>query len=203
MVGGGSVAARKSGSLAAAGAEVTVVSPVFSRGLEEQARRARATLRRKRFEARDLDGAFVVIACTDDREVNNRVYRAAKRRRILVNVVDSAEQCDFIVPSVVSRGRLSIAVSTSGTSPTLSRRIRQKLEKEYGHGYATFLSLMEKYREVVLRESPAAKRRKEIFEALTQPDFVSKITSAPSRLAKQHFEKKLRELLASSGSGHV
>jgi precorrin-2 dehydrogenase/sirohydrochlorin ferrochelatase len=203
VVGGGSVAARKSVSLAAAGAKVTVVSPVFCRALEEQAKQGRATLKRNRFQAKELDGAFVVIACTDDRKVNDRVYRAAKQREILVNVVDSAPQCDFIVPSVVSRGGLTIAISTSGVSPALSRRIREFLEKKYGRGYARFLSLMEKHREVVLRECPATEQRKEIFEALTQADFISEITTMTSEDAKQHFEETLKALLAPTRSGDV
>lgn len=203
VVGGGAVAARKVASLTEAGGEVIAVSPSFCSALREQARRGRATLKRKRFESRDLDGAFVVIACTDDRGVNDRVYRAAKQRGILVNVVDSAGQCDFIVPSVVSRGGLNIAISTSGISPALSRRIREDLEKRYGRGYAVFLSLMAKCREAVLREAPVAEERKKIFEALTEPDFVSKITSQPARDAKRHFEEKLKMLLAGVRGNHV
>lgn len=203
VVGGGAVAARKSASLAAAGAKVTVVSPVFCQSLESQARRGRITLTRKRFQAKDLDGAFVVIACTDDRKVNDRVYRSAKRKRILVNVVDSAAQCDFIVPSVVTRGALTIAISTSGVSPSLSRRIREDLEKRYGRGFAGFLSLMAKCRETVLWEVPVGKERKRIFEALTQPAFVSQITTMPSKDAKRHFEKTLNALLVGARSHDV
>ncbi len=196
VAGGGEVAARKAKSLADAGARVKVVSPVFSQGILRLAKKGAVVLVRKRFQARDLNGALLAIACTDDTEVNERVSAAAKARRILVNVVDSPSQCDFIVPSVVSRGALSIAVCTSGVSPALSRTMREELEKQYGPGYGVFLDLMETARKSVVREVGTAKERKRIFRALTESDFVADVAGKPKREGKRLFERRLKELLS-------
>jgi len=203
VVGGGTVAARKAKSLTDAGAEVKLVSPKFCRPLLDQAKKGRVRLSRKRFEARDLDGAFLAIACSNDRKVNDRVHEAAKRRGALVNVVDSPEQCDFIVPSVVSRGALTIAISTSAVSPALARRIREELEKRYGSNYATFLALMEKSRPKILGKVKKQPERKKIFEALTRPRFVSEFVSKAKREAEALFREKLKQLLSSGEGDHV
>jgi precorrin-2 dehydrogenase/sirohydrochlorin ferrochelatase len=203
VVGGGRVAARKAKSLADAGAKVKVVSPEFCMPLLRLAKKADVVLEEKRFRARDLDGAFLTIACTDDNEVNERVCAAARTRGILVNVVDSPQQCDFIVPSVVSRGALNIATSTSGVSPALARRIRQDLEKRYGKGYADFLALMEKSRGRVLREVRKTGDRRRIFEALTAEDFLGEFLEKDRAEAKKLFEQRLDSLLSSERSNHV
>lgn len=119
IVGGGEVAARKAKALAQAGGLVKVVSPEVCWRVSDLAEKGLVQLLRRRFRARNLNGAFLAIASTDDRDVNEKVFEAARRKTVLVNVVDSPAQCDFIVPSVVSRGALSIAISTSGVSPAL------------------------------------------------------------------------------------
>ena len=197
------MAARKAKSLADAGAKVKVVSPEFCTPLFRLAKESDVVLQRKRFRARDLDGAFLTVACTDDREVNERVCTAARTRRILVNVVDSPEQCDFVVPSVVSRGALMIATSTSGVSPALARRIRQGLEKRYGKGYADFLALMEKSRGRVLREVRKIGDRRRIFEALTDEDFLDEFLEKGRAEAKKLFQQRLDGLLSRERSNHV
>jgi precorrin-2 dehydrogenase/sirohydrochlorin ferrochelatase len=164
---------------------------------------ANVALVRKRFEARDLDGAFLAFACTDDSRVNERVYAAARRRRILTNVVDSAGLCDFIAPSVVSRGALTIAISTSGASPALARNIREDLEKTYGPRYSDFLDLMEKNREKIVRNVPGARDRKRIFEALTSPRFLARLLKRSRAEGEKFFSEKLKELLSSAKSRHV
>jgi precorrin-2 dehydrogenase/sirohydrochlorin ferrochelatase len=106
--------------------------------------------------------------------VNARVASDARAAGVLVNVVDRPELCDFIVPAVVERGRLRIAVSTGGASPSLARRLREKLEREFGTEYATYLDVMAEVRRDVLSRdlSPAARRR--LFERLSQDDVIAK-----------------------------
>lgn len=203
VVGGGQVAARKAKSLTEAGARVRVVGSEFCASLLRLAEKGKVVLDRKRFQARDLDGAFLAIACTDDSKVNERVHAAARGRRILVNVADSPGLCDFIVPSVVSRGALRIAISTSGVSPALARRIREELEKRYGRRYGDFLELMEKGRERIITEVPRAEERRRIFEALTAEGFLAKFLKKSRRERKTFFDEKLTELLSRAGSDHV
>jgi len=203
VVGGGEVAARKAKSLTEAGACVKVVSEKFCRRLLRMKDEGKVVLARKRFQAQDLDKALLAIACTDDRKVNERVHTAGKRRGVLVNVVDSATLCDFIVPSVISRGALRIAISTSGVSPALARRMRKDLQSRYGRRYSDFLVLMEKSRGRILEEAPGLLARKRIFEALTAESFLGKFLTKSRVEGKKLFEEKLKELLSRAGSDHV
>jgi precorrin-2 dehydrogenase/sirohydrochlorin ferrochelatase len=203
IVGGGDVAARKAKSLADAGACVRIVSPEFCGRLQRMADRGKVSLERKRFAASDVDDAFLAIACTDDRKVNEKVRAAARRRGMLTNVVDSAELCNFILPAVVSRGPLKIAVSTSGVSPALARRIRKDLEKRYPRGYGDFLELMEKSRSRIIEQVPASRPRKRIFEALTAQRFLGRLLRKGKREGENLFREKLEQLLSKARSGHV
>ena len=89
---------------------------------------------------RTLDGAFLAVVATNSRSLNERVYREAQRRGVLCNVVDVPDLCDFFYPAVVRRGDLQIAVSTAGQSPSLAQKIRQQLEKQFGPGYAAWVT---------------------------------------------------------------
>ena len=197
------MAARKAKSLAETGAMVKVVSPRFSRPLLRLAERGKVVLARKRFEARDLKGAFLAIACTDDDAANKNVHASARRKGVLVNVVDAAGLCDFIVPSVVSRGALRIAISTSGVSPALARRMRKDLEKRYGPGYADFLELMANNRNRIIKEVPRIQDRKRIFEAFAAEGFLSEFLKKNRAEGKKFFEERLKELLSIERSDHV
>ncbi len=203
IVGGGEVAARKAKALAQAGGLVKVVSPEVCRRVSELAEKGLVELLQRRFRARDLDGAFLAIASTDDRKVNEKVFAAARRKRVLVNVVDSPAQCDFIVPSVVSRGAMSIAISTSGVSPALARMMRQELQKRYGRGYARFLSVMGKARGTIVRKVSDERKRRRIFRALTNSDFVAEFVGKGKDEARLLLEEKVRELLEEGRAKHV
>jgi precorrin-2 dehydrogenase/sirohydrochlorin ferrochelatase len=136
VVGGGSVGERRVRDLLACGAEVTVVSPALTPALAGLAATAVIAHRDRRFRASDARGAALVVAATGDPRVHRAVVAAARRHRALVNVVDRAELCDFIFPSVLRRGELQIAVSTGGRSPALAREIRRRLEPVFGPEYA-------------------------------------------------------------------
>jgi len=126
VVGGGKVATRKARSLVAAGACITVISPVVTAAIQ---RMKNAHWLRRRYRAGDLRGACLVVAATDDLDVNRQVCAEAKRRRLLANCAAPPEAGNFIVPSVVRRGLITIAISTGGASPALAKATRKKLEK--------------------------------------------------------------------------
>jgi siroheme synthase-like protein len=146
VVGGGQVALRKVGGLLEHGADVTVISPDLCPGLAELARSGEINALAREYRAGDLENAFLAIAATDNSEVNRRVEAQARRRAVLVNVVDDIENSDFIAPSYLRRGDVTIAISTCGKSPALARKIRLKLEKELGDEYAELTSVISEVR---------------------------------------------------------
>jgi precorrin-2 dehydrogenase/sirohydrochlorin ferrochelatase len=132
VVGGGQVANRKARKLLQARAEVVVISPQVRPELESVA----AEVHRRLYQEGDLEGAHLAFAATDVREVNAAVAREAAERGVPVNVADRPSEGDFAVPSTLRRGRLQLAVSTGGASPTLARRIKDELEGLFGPEWA-------------------------------------------------------------------
>jgi siroheme synthase-like protein len=124
VAGAGRVALRKVRGLLDAGARVTVIAPEVLPEFEKLS----VTLVRRKARARDLDGAFLAFAATDDRRANHALARAARKRGILANIADSPAECDFLTPARATRGNLQIAVSTGGESPRLAAELRRKLE---------------------------------------------------------------------------
>lgn len=142
VVGGGRVAERKVALLLECGAHVTVVSPTSTRKLADLAAQGAIRLARRTVRPADLDRVFLAFAATDDAQVNQRVADAARKAGGLANVADAPERCDFLVPSVVRRGDLTIAISTSGGSPALAKRLRQRLDATIGPEYEAFLDAL-------------------------------------------------------------
>ena len=155
LIGGGAVAARKAQALARCGALVKIVAP----RVNPSARRAAARVVQRRFQARDLDGVALAVCATDDEALNERVSRLCRRRGIWANVVDRPRLCDFIVPAVVRRGPLSIAVSTGGASPFMARRLRRRLENFLTPEDARLTTALKKIRPRLLEMSMPRRRR--------------------------------------------
>jgi len=151
VVGGGKVAERKIFSLIEAGARVKVIAPEVLDSIRALAEEGKIELEEREYKKGDLEGARLVIAATNNQEVQKKVYEEAEERGIFCNVVDVPELCSFIVPSVVRRGPLCIAISTSGKAPAVAKRLRQMLESKFGEEYEAYLNLMGKIRELVLR----------------------------------------------------
>ncbi|ADJ25768.1 siroheme synthase [Dehalogenimonas lykanthroporepellens BL-DC-9] len=150
VVGGGAVAWRKVESLLGSGAEVTVISPSLIPEINRLAEQSQVTIVNRVYAEGDLLGFFMVIAATDDVMVNGAVFREASKLGMLVNVVDDTANSNFIVPSVLRRGDMAIAVSTSGSSPALARRIKSDLTDIFGEEYADVVSLVGQIREELL-----------------------------------------------------
>ena len=128
VVGGGTVGLGKVRGLLAAGGRVTVVSPRFEPALNAFAESGQISAVRRLYTETDLDSSDFVFVATDDREANARIAADCRRRNLLVNVADDPEHCDFILPSVVRKGTITLAASTAGASPALARKLREDLE---------------------------------------------------------------------------
>lgn len=168
MIGGGAVATRKVMTLLECNARVTVVTPRASEQLLELAEKKSLTLKKRHYQTSDLAGTFLVIGATNDKDVNWRIHSDAEHLGKLCNIADHPEACNFILPSVVSRGDLLITVSTSGKSPAFAKKLRQDLENEFGEEYAEFLRLMGAIRKKLLLRDHAPEAHKHLFEKLIQ-----------------------------------
>jgi precorrin-2 dehydrogenase/sirohydrochlorin ferrochelatase len=168
VVGGGEVGARKVETLLRCGARVGLVSPGVVQWLEEKIREGAVELVGNHYEERHLEGRFLVIAATDDLELNGRIARDAERGGLLCNVVDFPQEGNFILPALVQRGALTVAVSTGGKSPALARTIRQELEQRFGPEYGDFLELMGAVRSRLLRETRDSHGNRERFDRLVE-----------------------------------
>lgn len=129
VVGGGAVALGKVKALVEAGADLTLVAPTIHPKLLDQAGKGLRIWQRP-FDNEDLKGAFLVIAATDDRGLNAQIHAQCEDQGVLVNVADDTPLCNFILPSIAKEGPLQIAVSSSGTSPTMARELRQRIQTE-------------------------------------------------------------------------
>lgn len=161
VVGAGSVGEGKIASLLAAGAVVRVVAPRATERVAAWACAGRIAWERRAFQPADLKGMFLVVAATSFPAVHERVFREARRRRVLCNVVDDPLRSDFYYPAVVRRGELQIAVSTGGHSPALAARLRRDLDRQFGPEYAVWVAELGRARHEVLatRMDPARRRR--------------------------------------------
>ena len=175
VVGGGNVAERKVITLLDYAADVVVVSPDLTPTLDALASEGRIAVERRPYVRGDLAGAFIVVCSTDDEEVNRAVYAEAEAAGCLVNVVDVPELCNFIVPSIVSRGPLQIAVSTAGAAPAVAKKIRRGLEEQFGDEWGDYVELLGEVRSLVMAEEPDAARRSKVFQAIADSDILGRI----------------------------
>jgi precorrin-2 dehydrogenase/sirohydrochlorin ferrochelatase len=150
VIGGGAVAARKVQDLLAAKANVTVIAPQLCDGIVALAGGKRIVAHGRPYRAADLAGAFVVIAATDDEDLNARISADATAMNVLVNVVDRPALCTFTVPATVRRGDLTIAIATEGRCPALAGILREELEARYGPEYSELVSLFGELRKKMI-----------------------------------------------------
>jgi precorrin-2 dehydrogenase / sirohydrochlorin ferrochelatase len=166
IIGGGNVCARKAETMMKYGARVTIVSPGFTEEIEQWARDGKLALKRKHYEDADLEGANLVIASTDQQNVNEQVAADARRRRIPVNVVDVTPLCEFIVPAIIESGSIQIAVSTGGKSPALARTLKEDLQRTIGPEYAEVNDVLGTLREGAKAVLPTDVDRKRFFDGI-------------------------------------
>jgi len=185
------VALRKVQMLLSCSARVRLVSPRVTEAVSRLRSSIDVVLRP--WEAADLDRVWIAFATTDDPAVNAQVAREARARGILVNVADTPSLCDFIVPSVVRRGDLQIAISTGGASPALARRLRQEIEGTVGPEYAELVALLESLRERIRAEIPDPRRRRAVFAELIDGDLLALIRKGDRSAIQARVEAIMRE----------
>ncbi len=195
VVGGGSVASRKAKTLMECGAIVTVVSPEFTEALKNLEQNSSITLVQSPYKTSDLENKFLVIGATNDEKLNRRINADAETRNMLCNIADVPDICNFILPSIIRRGDLCLAISTSGKSPAFAKKLRKDLEKTFGDEYSLFLTLMGEIRKKLLAEEHAPEAHKPIFEKLIHNNLLEMI----KKNKKENINQVLFEAL---GSGY-
>lgn len=205
VIGGGAIAQRKVEGLLAAGAQVTVISPALTEALATLHAEGRITLISRTYREGDLDGAWLVIAATDDAAVNRAVFVEAERRGCLVNVVDDPAHSNFIVPAVVRRGEVTVAVSTGGSSPALARRLRERLAEFISPEYGDLAALLSELRPVLLARFPAGRPRLEAALRLVDSDLLAVLKEQGMTAARAYAEALLvaPEPGVESSAGHL
>ena len=170
VVGGGKVAEQKIKGLLEANADVTVIAPVVSANIEKLAEERKIVLHRRRYESGDVEGVFIVICATNDRDVQEIVFKEARDRKIPVNIADMPDRCTFYLSSVFQKGDLKVAVSTNGKSPTLGKIIRDKIAAEYSDGYPALLGTIGGLRPEIQKTLPDFESRKKLYEHIVQTE---------------------------------
>ena len=168
VVGGGEVALRKIELLLKAGGDVMVVSPDLHPELQKHLAASEIQHQAKNFEADDLQNSKLVISATDDAATNQQVSELAKNVGIPVNVVDAPELCSFIVPSIIDRSPVMVAVSSGGRSPVLARLLRTKLETMIPASYGRLATLLDVYRSKVKQTFSNTLKRRRFWEVILQ-----------------------------------
>jgi uroporphyrin-III C-methyltransferase/precorrin-2 dehydrogenase/sirohydrochlorin ferrochelatase len=203
VVGGGDIAVRKATSLLRAGAALRVVSPDLAAPLRQRADAGDFEYLPRAFEDGDLEGMRLVIAATDDRDVNRRVAELADERDIPVNVVDQPQECSFILPSVIDRSPVVVAVSTTKASPVLARLLRTRLEAMIPAGYGRLAELCARYRDAVkARFSDQADRRR-FWDRVLQGGVAERVFSGHMDEVDAVMRRELSETSPSGGMGEV
>jgi precorrin-2 dehydrogenase / sirohydrochlorin ferrochelatase len=163
VIGGGTIAERKIRTVLDCGAFVTVIAPELTEGLSDLASEHKFIYLKREYRNGDLAGANLAFAAVDDGDVSEEVASEALKRNVLLNVVDQPAHCSFIVPAVVRRGLLTLAVSTGGASPAWARNIRNRLSGEYGDEYIRLLDALAQIREHCMRTIEDPVHRREIL----------------------------------------
>lgn len=191
VVGGGRVAQRKIETLLEYGASVHIISKKLTDKLKQLVESGDIRHMGKKFEDKHLDGAFLVIAATDNEKLNHEISETAQKRGLLINTVDQPPDCNFIVPSIVKRGDLILAISTSGKSPALAKKLRKKMDEQFGSEYEAFLILMGCLRKEVLKVGLSHNENGRIFKEIVDSDVLEALT----RKDRDRVKSTLRRIL--------
>lgn len=173
LIGGNEEAENKAAELLRREANLTVINRRLTKRLAVWAEEGRFTWIRRQYRTGDLEGAFMAIVAEYEGDLNERVYREARERDILVNVMDDIPHANFAFGSIVHRGPLTISISTGGAAPALAVRLRQRFEKEFGPEYGSFLEFMKKLRTPMARHHPQFETRKKLWYELIDSEVLS------------------------------
>lgn len=206
VVGGGDVAARKVNQLLKANAAVHVLAPVLCQALKDLLARADISHQSAEFAEANITDYVLVIAATDDENVNENISIQAQRHKIPVNVVDNPQLCSFIMPSVVHRDPVQIAISTGGASPVLARLLRARLETMIPSGYGHLAGLMQAFRARAKSRFPVIQERRRFWEQVLQGPIAEMLFAGQAKAAEQALDQQLNdagEPLANDGEVYL
>jgi precorrin-2 dehydrogenase / sirohydrochlorin ferrochelatase len=197
VVGGGDVGLEKVEGLLACDGHVTLVAPDAIESLRTLAEEGSIRWEQREYRPKDLEGTFMVIAATNDTDVNIGIFNDAERRAMLANVVDVPPLCNFILPAIIRTGPLAIAISTAGASPALAKRIRNEIADEYGEPYARLAILLNDVRGWAKGTLPTYQDRKAFFESIVNGD------PDPIDLLRRGDEQAVRDLIDAARRTHA
>lgn len=191
VIGGGPIGLDKTEKLLACGAEITLIALTAVKALRALAEEGSIVWHARGYEGpADLEGMFICIASTDDTETNIQIFEDAERRNMLVNVVDVPPLCNFIVPAISRQGPIAIAISTSGASPALAKRMRTEIADVYGEPYGRLAEMLNEVRGWAKATLPTYNDRRDFFEGIVHGD------PDPVALLRRGDEAGVRELIA-------
>lgn len=203
VVGGGSVATRKIDLLIKAGGSVDVIATELCAELKQRHARGEISYQQSQFDASDLQGVSLVIAATDDIEINRSVAQAARQRNIPVNVVDQPELCSFIMPAIIDRSPLQIAISSGGKAPVLARQLRAHLESTIPANYAKLAGLMGRYRAALKDKLPNVDLRRKFWEKVLSGPIAQAALSGKQQRADKELQQAITHANPGASSGEV
>jgi precorrin-2 dehydrogenase/sirohydrochlorin ferrochelatase len=195
VVGGGTVAERKVETLLETGALVTVVSPEITPQLQEYAHSKRITILQRAFIPSDVEGVSLVISATDDPSTQTSVASIAASKNILVNTVDKPELCTFIVPAILRRGDITVAISTSGKSPSLAAELRARLDRVLTDEFARTATVLGAVRQEVHQQFAGNDDRKRVFDSIIGSGIVEWIAGYDDAAALVRVRQMIQEMI--------
>ncbi len=193
VVGGGEVAERKASLLLQAGAAITLVSPELTDELKLLVDKGKIAFRQSEFSESDLEGVTLVIAATDNEAVNRQVSELARARQLPVNVVDNPELCSFIMPSIIDRSPVQIAVSTGGASPVLARLLRTHLESTIPSAYGRLASMVDGFRDKVKARFTNVNARRIFWEGVLQGRIAELVFAGKDEEAEKELNRAVEQ----------
>ncbi len=203
VIGGGKVAERKVMGLLECGARVTVISPDITPEISSLHDDGSLVWLNREYERGDLEGAFLVIAATDNVDVQLQAHEEAGRLGSLLNVADVPKWCNFILPATVRQGDLTVSISTGGKSPAFARQLRMELEKRFGPEYKIMLSILGALRPYVLAEGRPQSENEVLFNQLLHPEIPEWIRNRAWDKLESHLLSVLGDIMSSEVLGEV
>ena len=191
VIGGGDVAERKVASLSRTGAEIIVISPDLTPNLLSVAESNVIDWKKRNYVCGDCSGAALVLCATNDPRISRKVWEEATEKGILVNTADQPSLCDFIMPAVVRRGELAVAISTGGVSPALAATLREKLSEMLGPEYEELLEILSRARPEIQRRFQDERDRKALHYRILDSNLIVLL----KRQDRQGAERLLREII--------
>ncbi len=199
VVGGGKVAERKVEALLDCGAKIRIVSSKITDRLNKIVEVYGLRYFSGEFREEYLEGVSLVIAATDDRNLNHKISKIAKKKGLLINAVDQPPDCNFIVPSIVKKGDLLIAISTSGKSPALAQKLREQLDNQFGKEYEDFLVLMGCLRKEILAKGLSQEENSRLFHEIVESDILDALAREDWERVKSTLSRNLPDNFALKG----